>query len=90
MRRVAIYSPNGESPGRRNVVEKSSGGVGFWGLLALLFIGLKLGGVIDWSWWWVTAPLWGPLALTLVIVAVFVVAAFIVATFEAVFGLRGR
>lgn len=39
-----------------------SGGIGFFGLLAVLFIGLKLGGVIDWSWWWVLAPLWGPLA----------------------------
>jgi len=28
-------------------------------LLFLLFLGLKLGGVITWSWLWVTAPLWG-------------------------------
>ncbi len=28
-------------------------------LLFLLFLGLKLCGVITWSWWWVTAPLWG-------------------------------
>lgn len=26
--------------------------------LFLVFSGLKLGGVIDWSWWWVTCPLW--------------------------------
>ena len=37
--------------------------IGFLGLLALLFIGLRLGGVIDWSWWIVLLPLWGPLAL---------------------------
>lgn len=37
--------------------------IGFLGLLGLLFIGLKLGGAIDWPWWWVLAPLWGPLAL---------------------------
>ena len=37
----------------------ASGGIGFFGLLTLLFIGLKLGGVINWSWWWVLAPLWG-------------------------------
>ena len=36
----------------------TSGGVGFFGLLALLFITLKLLGFITWSWWWVTAPLW--------------------------------
>lgn len=27
-------------------------------LLLTLFIGLKLGGVITWSWWWVMSPLW--------------------------------
>jgi hypothetical protein len=40
----------------------ASGGIGFFGLLGIVFITLKLCGVIDWSWWWVTAPLWGPLA----------------------------
>lgn len=24
---------------------------------------LKLCGVIDWSWWWVTAPIWGPIVI---------------------------
>ncbi len=38
---------------------KASSGVGFGSLLFLLFLGLKLTGHIDWSWWWVTAPLWG-------------------------------
>ena len=37
----------------------SSGGIGFFGLLAIVFIVLKLTGTIAWSWWWVTAPLWG-------------------------------
>lgn len=36
----------------------SSGGIGFIGLLTILFVGLKLGGVISWSWWWVLSPLW--------------------------------
>lgn len=40
----------------------SSGGIGFFGLLTILFIGLKLTHYVDWSWWWVTAPLWGPMA----------------------------
>jgi membrane protein YdbS with pleckstrin-like domain len=44
-----------------------SGGISFLSLLALLFIGLKLTGVIDWSWWWVTAPLWGGLAALAVV-----------------------
>jgi len=35
-----------------------SGGIGFPGLLTVLFIGLKLTGHITWSWWWVLSPLW--------------------------------
>jgi len=37
---------------------QSGGGVGFLGLLTILFIGLKLGNVITWSWWWVLSPIW--------------------------------
>jgi len=46
----------------------TSGGVGFLSLLFLLFLGLKLGNVIDWSWWWVFAPLWVPVALFVVFI----------------------
>jgi len=35
----------------------STGGIGFSGLLTVLFIGLKLGGIIHWSWFWVLSPL---------------------------------
>ena len=45
-------------------------GVGFAGLLAVLFIGLKLGHVIDWSWIWVLSPLWLPAAVVLAVVVV--------------------
>ena len=48
----------------------SSGGVGFGGLLFLVFLVLKLTGVIAWSWWWVTAPLWVPFALWLLFIAI--------------------
>lgn len=44
----------------------SSGGVGFAGLLTIAFIVLKLCKVIDWSWWWVTCPLWGPISLVII------------------------
>ena len=37
--------------------------VSFMGLLAILFIGFKLTGFITWSWWLVTLPLWGGVAL---------------------------
>jgi len=43
----------------------SSGGVGVCGLLLVLFVGLKLGGVISWSWLWVTSPIWLPLTVLL-------------------------
>jgi hypothetical protein len=48
--------------------EKTSERIGFFGFLALIFITLKLCEVIDWSWWWVLAPLWAPLAIVLLIV----------------------
>jgi len=33
-------------------------GIGFTGLLTILFIALKLTGVIQWKWVWVLSPLW--------------------------------
>ena len=45
----------------------SSSGIGFVGLLAIVFITLKLTGYIDWSWWWVTSPLWIGTLLTIAI-----------------------
>lgn len=56
----------------RNTVRVVGGGGGDVGLslLAVLFIGLKLTGHIDWSWWWVLAPVWIPAALMLVIIFV--------------------
>jgi hypothetical protein len=41
----------------------ASGGIGFFGLLAIVFITLKLTHVIDWSWWWVLAPVLPGLAI---------------------------
>lgn len=40
-------------------------GISFFGLLAIVFITLKLTHVIAWSWWWVLAPIWGYLAFNL-------------------------
>lgn len=42
-----------------------SGGIGFLGALFLVLLTLKLTGHISTSWLWVSAPLWGPLALAL-------------------------
>jgi hypothetical protein len=35
----------------------ASGGIGFTGLLTILFIALKLTGIIHWSWFWVLLPI---------------------------------
>lgn len=52
----------------------SYGGIGFFGLLTIVFIVLKLCGVINWSWLWVLAPLWMSwLAVLIILVVVFVV-----------------
>ncbi len=51
------------------------GGIGFLGALGILFIGLRLAGLIDWPWWLVLSPLWGGALLWLIAVAVVVVAA---------------
>lgn len=47
-----------------------SGGTGICGLIFLALMVLKLCGVISWSWWWVTAPLWIPFGLALIILII--------------------
>ena len=49
---------------------KKAGGIGFCGLLTIAFIILKLCGVITWSWIWVLAPLWIPLAIALLVLII--------------------
>lgn len=49
-----------------------SSGIGFSGLLLLSFIILKLTKVITWSWIWVLSPLWIPVSIALVVIAVWV------------------
>jgi len=62
---------------RRNSMKtEKSGGIGFLGLLGLLFIGLKLGGIIDWSWWLVLLPLYGPLLF--IVAAIFMVTVLVI------------
>lgn len=70
---------------RRQRGEASSGGISILGLLGVVFVTLKLLAiepVASWSWWWVTAPFWGGLALLGVI-------ALIVLLFYAVVKARG-
>ena len=46
--------------GSVEMIGRSSHGGSFLGLLFIIFLILKLTGVIHWSWWWVTSPLWLP------------------------------
>ena len=48
----------------------ASGGIGFCGLLTIVFIVLKLCGVISWSWVWVLSPLWISFSLVVIIIAI--------------------
>lgn len=50
-------------------------GPSFLSLLCLLFVGLKLGGIITWSWWWVLAPLWGQLVIVFILFGLLAIAA---------------
>jgi len=62
---------------RREKVDNntSSRGIGFFGLLTITFIVLKITKYIDWSWWWVLAPLWMSLIITIVIITTITVLA---------------
>ena len=47
-------------------------GIGFTSLLTILFIGLKLTGYIDWSWWWVLSPTWISFAFFVLILIIII------------------
>lgn len=46
---------------------ENSGGLGIVGVLTIVFVVLKLVGVIAWSWWWVLSPLWIAFGLWVVV-----------------------
>ena len=48
----------------------NNNGIGFFGLLTIVFITLKLTSVIQWSWWWVLSPIWVPILLMLLILLI--------------------
>lgn len=53
------------------------GGIGFFSLLGLIFITLRLCKIITWSWWWVLSPLWGPVVLAFVVLCIMLICALI-------------
>jgi hypothetical protein len=56
----------------------NSSGMELGVVLFLIFMVLKLTNTIDWSWWWVTSPLWIPLALAAAVLVVVGLIAFII------------
>ncbi len=65
---MARYQNNNSSPG----------GLGLGGVLTVVFVVLKLCGLIDWSWWWVLSPVW----ISFAIIVVIVLAMFIYCKFD--------
>ena len=62
--------------------ENTSSGMGIGMILFIVFLVLKLTGTINWSWWWVTSPLWITLALGGIIIGVIGVIAIIIERFS--------
>ena len=50
--------------------KQTSNGIGFTGLLTIVFIILKLCNIIAWSWWWVLSPLWISAILWVILVII--------------------
>jgi hypothetical protein len=51
--------------------EPATSGIGLGGIVFIVFLVLKLCNIINWSWWWVTAPLWLP-SMTIIVIAIIV------------------
>ena len=51
-------------------------------ILFIVFLVLKLTNVINWSWWWVTAPLWIPVSIVLVVLFIAIAILGIIAIIE--------
>ena len=54
-----------------NSSSNAGGGIGFAGLLTIVFIVLKLLDKIDWDWVWVLSPLWISVALAVLVLVIF-------------------
>ena len=68
---------HGWNRNRKERQMSTSSRIGAMGLLGVAFVVLKLTGVINWSWWLVTLPFWGGLALVIVILLI-VLAVFVI------------
>jgi hypothetical protein len=60
----------------------SSGGIGFSGLLTVLFIGLKLTGQITWPWIWVLSPIWISALIVIAFLTILLIVAIVAGVFK--------
>jgi hypothetical protein len=67
----------------QKIVVKQQGSIGFFGILTIIFITLKLIGVIEWSWVWVLSPIWIGAIFYVGIFALFFVVALVAALLAA-------
>lgn len=75
----------------KDLTTTSSGSIGICTVLFLIFLVLKLCNVINWSWWWVTAPLWLPFALVFAICLVVFLVGFCIGIFRYIINnMKGR
>ena len=76
----------------KETVEVTYNGIGFSGLLTILFIGLKLTGHIDWDWIWVFSPLWIGFVLFFGVILFFAIGAMsvamIISAFDSMFNRK--
>lgn len=63
---------------KNNKNYSAGGGLSLAGVLTVVFVVLKLVGVINWSWWWVLAPLWISAIAIIILLIVVLVAAFLI------------
>lgn len=54
--------------------QSSNNEVTFAGLLTVLFVGLKLSGIINWSWWWILSPLWISVGFVIIVAMITLIA----------------
>ena len=60
----------------------TSGGFGLGTVLFIVFLVLKLTNTIDWSWWWVTSPLWISAGLVIVVLLIILLIAMFAASIK--------
>lgn len=62
--------------------DNRSGGIGFFGLLTIVFITLKLIGVINWTWFWVLSPVIFCVGLNVLVLVICLIIAFVALLIE--------